>query len=147
VADEEIERALLAIHSRLGTVEGKVTLLARAQRDEIAKDLQDAITKKPLLGQIYLLLDGKRSQREIRTELARYNIDASEATVSRRMTALASEYGIADLVDAGSTKIYAKDREVESVLNLSRKVKTWLVAAGETVPETVRTRSRPSPSE
>lgn len=132
--DEEIQNALVAIHSRLGTIEGKITLVARADRERVLSVLEGVVRKNAMVGQIYLLLDGKRTQRQIGEELAKYSINTSEATVSRRMAEMATEHGIADLVRGGATKTYRKNREMEDVLNLSKNVRDWLEDGSKTVP-------------
>jgi hypothetical protein len=130
-SDEDIHNALLAIHSRLNTIDGKVTLVARADRDRVLEVLEEAVRRTPMLGQIYLLLDGKRSQRQILAELASSGVTTSEATISRRMADMASEYGIADYVTTTAAgKIYRKNREMESVLNLTSRIKRWLGDGG-----------------
>ena len=116
--DEEIQNALLAIHSRLGTIEGKVTLVARADRKRILEALKEVVEKNPLVAQIYLLLDGKRNQGDIFEELGKRGIKTSAMGVSRRMREMETEYGIADLVQGGRSKILRKNREMEDVLNL-----------------------------
>lgn len=121
--DSEIQNALLAIHSRLGTIEGKLNLVARADREEILEALQAVITRDPLLGQIYLLIDGQRSQQEILKELTDQGIDTSQPTVSRRMDDLVTEYGVADEVRRG---VLRRNRAAEDILNLARKVRKWL---------------------
>jgi len=134
-SNDEMQNALLAIYSRLSTIEGKVTLVARADRERILAVLEEVIQKMPIIGQMYLLLDGQRTQRQVLVELGRFGITSSEPTVSRRMSEMSSEYGIADLVTGGNSKVYRKNREMEDVLNLSKRVKEWLVAANQIVPE------------
>jgi len=136
--DDEIQNALLAIHSRLGTIEGKINLVARAEREELLRVLEETTRKDPLVGQIYLLIDGSRSQKEIVEELQQSGISVSQPTVSRRMIALVREYGIADPVGEGA--VLRKDRAAEDVLNLSARVKRWLEEGGHTVPGQPRRR-------
>ena len=137
-SDDEVQNALLAIHSRLGTIEGKVNLAARADRGKLIQVLEDAIKKDPLLGQIYLLLDGKRTQQDILTELKQFGISPSQATVSRRMKQLVTEYGVADLAGA----VLRKDRAAEDVLNLTPRVRRWLEDGRHTVPIAATKRPR-----
>lgn len=132
--DEEIQAALLAIHSRLGTIEGKVTLVARADRERIVAVLEEVIRSKPIIGQIYLLIDGTKTQTEIREALAALGVSTSPMTVSRRMDDMLTEYGIADLVRAGQVKVIRQNREMEDVLNLSKRVRTWLEEMGQPLP-------------
>ncbi len=140
--DEEVQNALLAIHSRLGTIEGKINLVARAEREEILGVLEEAIRKDALLGQIYLLLDGKRTQQAILVELTRHGITPSQPTVSRRMSNLVTEYGIADSQGVGAGTVLRKNRAAEDVLNLTRRVRKWLEAEQQQIPETPVKRPR-----
>jgi Trp operon repressor len=126
--DEDIHNALLAIHSRLNTIDGKVTLVARAERDQILEVLEAVVRRTPRIGRIYLLLNGERSQRQIKQELDRAGFSVGEATISRDMRDMEREYGIAEFVRtaAAGARIYRKNREMESVLNLTRRVERWL---------------------
>lgn len=140
--EEEINNALLAIHSRLGVIEGKVNLVARAHKQTSLADIEKAIRAKPLLGQIYLLLDGLRTQTEILEKLREYGISTSAMGVSRAMTSLETEYGMADLVKGGASKVFRKDAEAERVLNLTANVRKWLMGEGQTVPEAPQRRRK-----
>jgi len=142
----EIENALYAVHSRLGVIEGKVNLVARAERKHLLALLQETIRKDPLLGQIYLLLDGRRTQKEIHETLVAAGVRVSQPTVSRRMTLMETEHGIADLIQGGNTTVYGKDAAMEKVLNLTQNVRKWLEAEKVVVPEQpVRRRRKARP--
>ena len=141
--DEEIHNMLTGIYSKLGVIEGKVNLAARANRERLLAALEEAVRKDPLLGQVYLVLDGKRSQLEILGELAKFGITPSQPTLSRRMGELATEHGIADLVDAtGGKLVLRKDREAERILNLSKNIRRWLGDEKKPIPETTPRRPR-----
>jgi hypothetical protein len=148
-SEEEITNALNAIHSRLGVIEGKVNLVARAHRQSSLEDVEAAVRAKPLLGQIYLLLDGLRTQTQVHEKLAELGIVTSLMGVSRAMEKLETEYGIADLVSSGSGKIFKKDVESERVLNLSTNIRRWLAAESAVVPDDPqrRRRRRTAPAE
>jgi DNA-binding transcriptional ArsR family regulator len=133
--DDPTHADLLAIHSRLGVIEGKVNLVARAERAEFLELQKKTVTEQPLVAQIYLLVDGNRSQAEILSTLEEFEIPASQPTVSRRMNEMENEHGMITLARGGSSKVYAKDREMEKLLNLTKNVRQWLAANGETVPE------------
>jgi hypothetical protein len=141
-SDEEINNALLAIHSRLGVIEGKVNLVARAHKKSSLEDVEKVIRKSPLLGQIYLLLDGFRTQTEIYEKLREFGISTSPMGVSRAMKKLETEYGMVDLVKGGSSRIFRKDTEAERVLNLSTNIRKWLAAVNAIVPEGAQRRRR-----
>jgi hypothetical protein len=140
--DEEIHNALLGIHSKLGTIEGKVNLAARANRERLLGEIEKAVRKDPLLGQIYPLLDGKRSQLEVKQALEEFGITPSQPTVSRRMAALSTEHGVADLVEGGGKLVLRKDREAEQILNLAKNVRKWLTEMKEPIPEQPARRPR-----
>jgi DNA-binding transcriptional ArsR family regulator len=140
--DGQIENALYAVHSRLGVIEGKVNLVARAERKQLLALLEETVRKDPLLGQIYLLLDGNRTQKEVHETLVAASVDVSQPTVSRRMTLMETEHGIADLIQGGNTKIYGKDAAMEKVLNLTQNIRKWLEAETAVVPEQPTRRRR-----
>jgi hypothetical protein len=143
VDDDEIQNALLAIYSRLGTVEGKVTLNARADRERLIPILEAKIRKTPLIGQIYLALDGKRNQVEVQAKLEAHGITTTGATISRRLTEMSTEYGIADEVPTpGAGKTYRRDRAMEDILNLSKRTEDWLKSEGAVAPKEAPKRRR-----
>jgi hypothetical protein len=140
--DEEINNNLLAIYSKLGVIEGKVNLVARAHKQTSLESIEAAIRKKPLLGQIYLVLNGVRTQTEVLDKLREHGIDTNAMAVSRAMEKLEREYGMADLVSGGAAKVFRKDAEAERVLNLSANIRKWLADEGKTVPEDGQRRRR-----
>jgi hypothetical protein len=142
VDDKNLHNALTAIHSRLGTIEGRVTLIARAERESILASLEKDVRKKPLIGQIYLALDGSRNQREVFEVLIAAGIETSEMGVSRAMGKMHTESGIIELVAAGGSKVFRKGDESEAVLNLSAKIRRWLKDAGEPDPAPPPRRNR-----
>lgn len=133
--DRRIENALNAIHSRLGAIEGKVTLGVRADQDRYLKALREIVREQPLIGQIYLLLDGERSQRDVHQELRLAGINVGEMTVHRRMNKI-EEHGLADLSDTadGAERVLRKDPAMENVLSLTKNIAKWLADEGEIVP-------------
>jgi hypothetical protein len=133
--DEDINIALLAIHSRLGVIEGKVNLVARAHKQSSLEEIEVATRKKPLLGQIYLLLDGDRTQTEILEALGQYGITTNAMAVSRALRDMEREYGMADLVKGGSSKVFRQDSQSERILNLSVNIRKWLDAESQKIPE------------
>jgi hypothetical protein len=140
--EEEINNALLAIYSRLGVIEGKVNLVARAHKQASLKDIEAAVRRTPLLGQIYLLLDGVRTQKEIHAKLGDFSITTSPMSVSRALRDMETEYGMADLVKGGASKVFRKDAASERTFNLSANIRKWLAAEGQTVPEQPQRRRR-----
>jgi hypothetical protein len=140
--DDPVHVDLLAIHSRLGVIEGKVNLVARAERASLLELLKNAVASKPLIAQIYLVLDGNRTQTDILNELAKYGIETSTFSISSRVQEMERDHGMIMLVKGGGSKIYAKDSEMEKMLNLSKTMREWLTAADETIPEPAKKRRR-----
>jgi hypothetical protein len=132
--DEDLNTTLLAIHSRLGTVEGKVTLVARAERERLLPILRDEVQKKPLIGQIYLVISKALTQDEIKEELARHNLGTSQPTISRRLDHMQTELGIVEVVRRGRFSAYRRNRVMEETLNLTKRTREWLEDKGEAVP-------------
>jgi hypothetical protein len=143
VADDLTHADLLAIHSRLGVIEGKVNLVARAERENLREELRSTVQAKPMIGQIYLVVDGSRTQKEIAEVLAGFDIPgATESTVSRRTDEMEIEHGMIMVISGGASKIYARDPEMEKMLNLRTQVRKWLTEDEQIVPEQPKKRKR-----
>jgi hypothetical protein len=143
VAKDPTHADLLAIHSRLGVIEGKVNLVARAERDRLREELRKTIGEKPLIGQVYLVVDGARTQKQIATLLSGLGIPgASEPMVSRRMGEMEVEHGMIILISSAGGKVYARDPEMEKMLNLTSQVRGWLTEDGKLLPEQPKRRKR-----
>lgn len=140
--DTNIHNALAAIHARLGTIEGRVTLIARAEREQLRAALEKVVRTQPLVGQIYLALDGQRNQNEVFQALTDAGIQTSKMGVSRTMQKMHTEHGIVELVTGGGSKVFRKGNDPEVVLNLSTNIRKWLKEERETDPAPPPGRSR-----
>lgn len=138
-SDAEIHSVLLGFHDRLGSVEGKVNLIARANSPALLQVLNKAVEEAPLVGQIYVVLDGQRSQQQVVAALAAAGVSTSKQAVSRWIGKMETEHGIIDLVKPG---VYRRHPEMERILNLSSKIRKWLADAGKPVPESDASRKR-----
>lgn len=117
----------MVIDSRLRTIDGKVNLVARANREALLAELERLIGDKPIIGRIYLLLDGVRNQEEVTAELVAAGTKTSKSAVSRWLLDMSGEHGVAERVPTkGRSKTYRKNREMEHTLNLTKKVERWL---------------------
>jgi DNA-binding transcriptional ArsR family regulator len=123
--NDEIHQAVLVIDSRLRTIDGKVNLMVRANRDDLLDQLETSIKSKPLIGQIYVLLDGVRNQDQIVSELAKHGTSVTQPTVSRNLAHMSEEHGIVERVPGAGSR-YRKNREMEKALNLTKKIEKWL---------------------
>lgn len=130
--NEEIHDALMVIDSRLRTLDGKVNLLARVSREPLLDALGTIIVAKPIVGQIYLLLDGLRNQEEVTQELMAAGVKTSKSAVSRWLGDMHSEHGLVERVpNSGLGKTYRKNEELERALNLTKKVEKWVADAAK----------------
>lgn len=132
--DDNVDSALYAIHSRLGVIEGKVNLVARAERTQLLEIIEAAVQKDALIGQIYLLLDGVRTQKDLRLALKTYGIESSRSSLSRRLGHMERELGIAEVVEVTNATVHGREPAMEKILNLSANIRKWLANEGETVP-------------
>jgi hypothetical protein len=140
MAEGDIQDALHAIHSRLGNIEGKVNLIARSERGPLLAELEKVVRADPVLGQIYLVLDGERHQDDIVKYLGDLGISTSRPTVTRRVTKMELELGIAVLVRSGRSTVHRQDTEAEKVLALAANIRKWLDKVDEVVPPAPPTR-------
>src|SRR5690348_4731344 len=95
---DEAERELRLIRMRLDAIEHTQEVLVRADHDRIWPPIEERFNADPLLAEIYLLVDGHRSQRDILAALKAKGITTTEATVSRRFIIL-RELDLVQLVD------------------------------------------------
>jgi DNA-binding transcriptional ArsR family regulator len=120
--NDEIHNAILALKSRLDVIEGKVTVIARANRPELRVELEKVVKKNPIVGHIYLALDGRKNQDQIVEELK-----SSAPTVSRWLNTMSREHGLVEVAKGeGASKVYRHAREMESVLHLTAAIRKWL---------------------
>jgi hypothetical protein len=125
--NEQIHEALMVIDSKLRMVDGKVNLIARSNRAPMLEALKEVVVARPMIGRIYLLLDGSRNQDEIVADLKAQGVGGSPAAVSRYLTDMQGEHGLVERVpDTGRGKTFRKNRELEQILNLTKKIEGWL---------------------
>jgi predicted transcriptional regulator len=125
--NEQIHDALMVIDSKLRMVDGKVNLIARSNRESMLEALKKVVTARPMIGRIYVSLDGVRNQDEIVAELKQAGVGGSPAAVSRYLSDMQGEHGLVERVaDTGRGKTYRKNRELEQILNLTKKIESWL---------------------
>jgi hypothetical protein len=125
--NEEIHEALLMVRSQLDTIDGKVNLIARADRQPLLDALREVVLARPIIGRIYLLLDGTRNQEAITAELKANGVATSKSAVSRWLVEMQGEHGMVGRVpNSGNGNLYRKSGEFEHILNLTRKVEQWL---------------------
>jgi Fic family protein len=119
---DNVFNELRTIRSRIESIERTQEVLVRAEADRILASILPRFREDLVLGQVYLLVDGIRGQRQITTAMSQAGMTgASEATVSRKLEAL-RDLDVIELVDrTAAGKIYAKT-QVDRLLHLSRQV-------------------------
>jgi hypothetical protein len=115
-------------------MEGQLNLLTRVHRSGALAELEKQVREKPLLGQVYLALDGIRTQDEIVEFLGEHGITTSRPTVWRRIDDLEKKLGIATFVRSEPSIIFRQSVEAESTLGASEAIRKLLAEMGKRVP-------------
>jgi hypothetical protein len=118
---------LRLIRARLDGIEHTQEILVRARKDEIWKSLASEFEKTPLLAQVYVLVDGLRTQNDIVAALSVKGLVApnNKATVSRVLAALRDDLGLIQVIPSAKSQVHVHS-PVARILNLPRKVQRWL---------------------
>ena len=111
------------IRFRLEAIEATQNLLVRGRAEEYTQKYLRFFEENSDLSAVYLAVDGHRSQVEIIEELKSNGLKLGAMTVSRRIRELKDE-GLIELASAdGKKNIYNKNRTVERLLRLSKRLK------------------------
>ncbi len=106
---------------RLDAIEHATEVLVRAQESQIWPPLEKLFKDDRLLAEIYLLIDGEVSQREIVASLRAKGITVDEPRVSRGIRSL-RDASLVQLVERNSKgNIYTTVR-LEKILHLKKRV-------------------------
>lgn len=126
----------MVIDSRIRTLDGKVNLVARANRDPLLEALEKIIRAKPMIGRIYLLLDGARNQRDLVDALEAAGTKSSQQAIGRWLDLMHTEHGLIERVPGDKPgKTFRKSAELDRALNLSPKVQKWVTEADAASPK------------
>jgi DNA-binding transcriptional ArsR family regulator len=119
---------LRVMRARLEGIEHRQEMLVRAHSEEILKTIWTFIDNDETLGEVFLLVDGNRTQHDIVDALKKKGIGASQPTVSRKLAKLSIELGLVEIGerDAAGTE-YAKS-DLDRILHLTAKVERRLAA-------------------
>lgn len=117
---------LRAIRARLEGIEHRQEMLVRAQADEILEALWRYIDKDKTLGQVYLLVDGVRTQQDIVAGLQKSGVSTSQPTVSRKLNTLLNEMGLVDIVDRTAAGTAYRKSELDRILHLTPRIEKRL---------------------
>ena len=117
----ETAQEIQTIRFRIESIEGTQQLLLRSRAAEIREEIfSEVFAKHANLDQVYLAVDGTRSQAEIVEALNTLGIKISQPTVSRRLQVLIEEK-LVEEVDLGPRGVVLRKKEVvERGLKLSK---------------------------
>lgn len=117
---------LRAMRARLEGIEHRQEMLVRAHSDEILKAIWTYIDSDETLGEVFLLVDGKRTQQDIVTALKQKGISASQPTVSRKLTKLNIELGLVEIGDRDAAGTVYMKSALDRILHMTSKVERRL---------------------
>jgi Fic family protein len=110
------------IRMRIEAIEHTQEVLIRAHREAIEKDIWEQMDRDSILAQVYLLVDGHRSQKDIVEAMREQGAaGASEPTVSRRLVKLCEMHFI-ELVDRTKSGNIYKRTAIDRILGIARKL-------------------------
>jgi DNA-binding HxlR family transcriptional regulator len=120
VETPETAREIQEIRFELETIRSTQLLLLRDRVDSLRAQLLELFAGDDQLKRVYLALDGKRTQKQLKSAIEDDGYPISEATISRRLDKL-REHGLVEEVASSETgKVYERNPLVEEILRLSR---------------------------
>lgn len=107
------------IRYKIESIETTQHLLLRERRPQLLEEILGLFDSVDKLTEVYLAVDGARSQADIVQHLNASGMTVSQPTISRRMTTLEEE-GLIEKVGVGERGVlWRKKQVVEKVLRLS----------------------------
>lgn len=112
----ELFNEVAQIHDEVKDLSAMLDVLVRVNGPQMREAILDAMGKDDVLREVFLMVDGVRTQGEILAELQRMGMSAGQATVSRKFELLAEEYGLVKYVDRTKAgKVYSRTRLVRAL--------------------------------
>ena len=96
------------------------TLLVRSNGHQLIEQFKQLFEKAPLLADIYIEIDGRRTQAQILKSLKSKGVELSQPTLSRRMQDLKAASLIEEIATQNGGVVHAKNPVVEKALQLSK---------------------------
>jgi DNA-binding transcriptional ArsR family regulator len=124
---------LRAMRTRLEGIEHRQEMLVRAHRSEILDEIWRYLDDDPVIAEVYLLVDGIRTQQDIVAALEQKGVSpASQPTVSRKLNKLMNELGLVEISDRDANGTTLRKSDLDKILHLTPKVERRLAAARRT---------------
>jgi hypothetical protein len=114
------------MRARLEGIEHRQEMLVRAHSDEILKAIWSYIDGDATLGEVFLLVDGKRTQQNIVAALKQKGISTSQPTVSRKLSNLSTELGLVEIAGRNAAGTVYTKSDLDRILHLTNKVERRL---------------------
>jgi hypothetical protein len=132
MADDDTFNQIRLIRSRLESIEHSQEVLVRVEAPMIWASIEEAFGQDPALADVFLLVDGIRTQSQIVAALrAAGAAVVSDATVSRKVTRLREELHIIEVVvSPGQGIVHAKSR-LDRILGLTARTQAWKRRQGQ----------------
>lgn len=119
---------LRAMRARLEGIEHRQEMLVRAHSDEIRATVWEYVDRDEMLGEIFLLVDGTRTQKDILAELSRRGTPIAKGGLSTKLKTLRNELGLVEISDRDATGATLRKSDLDKILHLTAKVERRLEA-------------------
>jgi hypothetical protein len=119
---------LRAMRARLEGIEHRQEMLVRAHSDEILATVWEYVDRDEMLGEIFLLVDGARTQKDILAELSRRGTPIAKGGLSTKLKTLRNELGLVEISDRDATGATLCKSDLDKILHLTAKVERRLEA-------------------
>lgn len=94
---------LRAMRARLEGIEHRQEMLVRAHSEEILATVWEYIDGDEMLAEIFLLVDGTRTQKDILAELRRRGTPVAAGGLSTKLKRLRNELGLVEISERDAT--------------------------------------------
>jgi len=119
---------LRAMRARLEGIEHRQEMLVRAHSEEILATVWEYIDRDEMLGEIFLLVDGTRTQKDILAELSRRGTPVAKGGLSAKLKTLRNELGLVEISERDATGATLRKSDLDKILHLTAKVERRLAA-------------------
>jgi len=119
---------LRAMRARLEGIEHRQEMLVRAHSEEILATVWEYIDRDEMLAEIFLLVDGTRTQKDILAELSRRGTPVAKGGLSTKLKTLRNELGLVEISERDATGATLRKSDLDKILHLTAKVERRLAA-------------------
>jgi len=135
---------LRAMRARLEGIEHRQEMLVRAHSEEILATVWEYIDRDEMLAEIFLLVDGTRTQKDILAELSRRGTPVAKGGLSTKLKTLRNELGLVEISERDATGATLRKSDLDKILHLTTKVARRLAANRKAKAQTRKSAPRRS---